>query len=218
MSVFCVRWTVAAAIAPQPWLACSRCGDARPFVSSRKFRVNANGRTIDAWLIYRCSSCAATWNRPVIERRKVRDIDPRMLEALRANDPDWERRVAFDVEDLRRRAVRIQEFAEVEVRKEATAEPPPDPSRVDIRIAVPHPVSLRIDRLLAAGLGLSRQRIHRLHVGGLLAIMPERSRPLRRPVQDGMRINIGLAAGTEALAIAGAACGVARFSPGAAAD
>ena len=111
MSVLCVRWTVATVVAPQPWLACSRCGSARPFVSSGKFRVNASGRTLDAWLVYKCSACAATWNRPVIERRKVRDIDPRMLEALQANDPGWERRVAFDVEDVLGREVEAAERA-----------------------------------------------------------------------------------------------------------
>ena len=61
---------------PQPWLACSRCRDIRPFRCSEKFRLNANGKRLDAWLIYRCGSCDNTWNRPVLERRNRRDIDP----------------------------------------------------------------------------------------------------------------------------------------------
>ena len=58
-------------LAPDPPLAvrrCRRCDRARPFRSSGRFRVNANGRRLDIWLVYRCTACEASWNRPVHER------------------------------------------------------------------------------------------------------------------------------------------------------
>ena len=84
---FRVRWTIIPQIAPQPWIACSGCGGLRAFQSSGKIRLNANGRRLDAWLIYKCLACEKTWNRPIFERQTVRDISPAVLDALQSNDP-----------------------------------------------------------------------------------------------------------------------------------
>ena len=72
---------------PRPWLACSRCRGIKPFRCSEKFRLNANGKRLDAWLIYRCASCDNTWNRPVLERRNRRDIDPACPARARGKRP-----------------------------------------------------------------------------------------------------------------------------------
>ena len=98
-----VLWTVVLRIAPQPWLNCNRCRGIRLFRSSGKIRVNANGKRLDAWLIYKCISCDSTWNRPILERRHVRTLDPLFLMSLRASDPELMRRLAFDAEKLRRK-------------------------------------------------------------------------------------------------------------------
>ena len=93
----CVLWTIVPCITPRPWLGCGTCGQVKPFSSSDKIRLNANGRRLDAWLIYKCSTCDATWNRPVIERQPVKSLDPDFLAALQANDPGLVRRSAFDL-------------------------------------------------------------------------------------------------------------------------
>ena len=54
----------------------STCGDSRRFRSSGKVRLNANGRKLDAWLIYKCESCDRTWNLPLLERAVVGGLDP----------------------------------------------------------------------------------------------------------------------------------------------
>src|SRR5216683_7280150 len=117
-----VQWTIVPRIAPQPWLKCNRCRGTRRFRSSEKIRVNANGKRLDAWLIYKCTSCDSTWNRPILERRHVRTIDPLFLMSLRTNEPRLARRLAFDAEDLRRRASHVEEFGDVVVRKEMLSE------------------------------------------------------------------------------------------------
>ena len=83
-----VQWTLTPKIAPQPWIACRGCGVLKPFRSSDKIRLNANGRKLDAWLIYKCVTCDNTWKRTLFERLDVRDIQPTVLEALQSNDPD----------------------------------------------------------------------------------------------------------------------------------
>ncbi|MGO6906217.1 DUF1062 domain-containing protein, partial [Rhizobium ruizarguesonis] len=152
-----VRWTILPKTAPQPWIVCSGCGGLRAFRCSDKIRLNANGRKLDAWLIYKCSTCEKTWNRPIFERRNVRDIDPAVIEALQSNDPDCIRAEAFNLEALRRKSLRVDEFAEFEIAKEMQQETA-NWTRLEIELMVPLPSSTRLDRLLASELQVSRTR------------------------------------------------------------
>ena len=186
-----VLWTVVPRIAPQPWLNCKRCRGIRLFRSSEKFRVNANGKRLDAWLIYKCTSCDSTWNRPILERRHVRTIDPLFLMSLRANDPELARRLAFDGENLRRKVGLVEKFDDVVVRKEVLSESMTPARWLEILCAVPEMTGVRVDRLLATGLHLSRSRIRNLQDTGDLAVSPEGSR-MRTAARDGMRVTIDL--------------------------
>ncbi|NGN42173.1 DUF1062 domain-containing protein [Mesorhizobium sp. CGMCC 1.15528] len=206
-ALLCVQWTIISQTAPQPWLPCRRCGDIRPFSNSGKARVNANGKRIDAWLIYRCVDCDGTWNRPLLERRNVRTIDPDLLHALRTNDPEWTARLAFDLDDLRRSAERVEEFGNVEVRKSVVSGNPHCAAKMEIRLHAPSKTSLRVDRLLASELGLSRSRIQALHDKGFLTASAD-SQFMRRPAKDGMCIAIDLSGESDALPITKAAAGV----------
>ena len=144
-----VQWTIIPRTAPQPWLTCSRCGEARRFRSSGKIRVNANGKRVDAWLIYKCTGCGSTWNRPILERRHVRTIEPDFLMSLHTSESMLTRRLAFDVEELRRRAGRVEEFDDALVTKNVLSEGTTPTCQLEILCSVPEPVGLRVDRLLA---------------------------------------------------------------------
>lgn len=182
-----VQWTIIARTAPQPWLGCNRCGEARRFRSSDRIRVNANGKRVDAWLIYKCTSCGGTWNRPILERRPVRTIEPEFLMSLHASEPALTRRLAFDVAGLRRSAGRIEEFDDALVIEKVLSERTVSTRRLEILCSVPEPVGLRVDRLLARELRLPRSRIHGLAEAGDLVVFPQGSH-LRRAVRDGMRL------------------------------
>ena len=153
--------------------------------------MNANGRRIDAWLIYKCLACENSWNRPLLERRNVGDIDPSMLRALQTNDPDLVRRIVFDVDDLRRRAERIEESAAVTIDKKILSGGEA-PTRLDIALVVPAPTSLRADRMLANEFDAPRAKIQELSAKKRLTLFPHGAKMLRRPVRDGMRISIAL--------------------------
>jgi hypothetical protein len=196
-----VQWTVTSLIAPRPWLTCGRCGGIKPFQSSGKARLNANGKRLDAWLIYKCTDCENTWNRPLFERRNVRDIDPLLLEALQANDHRRIEALAFDVDGLRRSAGRLEEFAEAKVAKRVLNGDPAafDGIRIDLR--VPLPCCLRLDRLLAAELGVSRTKIHDLQGAGGLKLSPTGDRMLRRPVREGMVLELDVTSASERMLV-----------------
>jgi hypothetical protein len=187
-----VRWTITPKTAPQPWLACSTCGTQRAFQSSDKVRLNANGRRLDAWLIYKCLICDKTWNRPLFERRNVRDIDPQVLEALEANDAAWIRAESFNLDALRRKAQRIDEFPDVEIAKQVLEETA-GWTRLAIELIVPLAVATRLDRLLSGEFQLSRTRLQALHETGLLHTLPERADMLRRRVSSGIDVIVDLA-------------------------
>lgn len=187
-----VRWTIVPKIAPQPWIVCSSCGGPRAFQSSDKIRLNANGRKLDAWLIYKCMTCDKTWNRSIFERKSIRDIDSVTLDALQSNDLNWIRAEAFNSEALRRKAQRIDEFADAEVRKELVQDCP-GWTRLEIELSVPFPASPRLDRLLASELPISRSQLATLHESGLLQANTHRTDMLRRHIKNGFRITLDLA-------------------------
>jgi hypothetical protein len=183
-NVLRVQWTIVPQKPPQPWLNCNRCRGLRLFESSGKVRVNAQGKRLDAWLVYNCIACKNSWNRPIFERRSVREVEAPLMNALLRNDPDYVRRLALDVEDLRRRSERIAEFPGVDVRKEALNRPTSPVDVLELRLVAPFPISLRLDRLLATELKLSRAHVEKLAASDVLRISTAGVRALRRHVKD----------------------------------
>ncbi len=184
--VLCVQWTIIPANAPEPWLNCNRCRSTMPFRTSGKIRVNANGKRVDAWLIYKCASCDSTWNRPILERRHVSTIEPQLLASLQANDPELFRRLAFE---KWRRKLKVEHFDDVTVRKKVVSENTQPASRLEIVCVVPEMTGVRVDRLVANELRLSRSRIQNMQNVGHLAACPG---GLSRPLRDGLRVRIEL--------------------------
>lgn len=191
-NILSVRWTIIPQVAPQPWLHCSRCRASRYFRSSDRIRVNANGRRIDAWLIYRCIACDDTWNRPVVERREVSSLGRPLLQSLQTNDPDLVHRLAFDVASLRRWTAEVREFDDVLVARQVLSEGTRPFRRLEIECRVPLATGLRADRLLASELGLSRSAIRKLERSSQLVTGPP-GVDLRRPLRDGLRLTIDTA-------------------------
>ena len=185
-----VRWTITPKIAPQPWIACSGCGKLNAFRSSGKVRLNANGRKLDAWLIYKCLTCDKTWNRSIFERQNVREIDPRILEALHSNDPQWIWAEAFNMQALRRKSQRVDEFAEYDVAKGVVHEAAFFKT-IEIELQVALPVNMRLDRLLATELKISRTRLQVLSDGGTIRMTSDESDVvMRRRIKTGVVISI----------------------------
>ena len=120
----------------------------------------------------------------------MRAIDPDFLASLQGSEPALTRRLAFDVESLRQRAGRVEEFDDVFVVKSLPLKSVMPARRLEILCSVPEPVGLRVDRLLANELRLSRSRIQRLAEAGDLVVFPSVS-SLHRPVRDGMRLVLG---------------------------
>jgi hypothetical protein len=183
-----IRWRIVPLDLPRALRPCAGCGGIRPFVSSGRFRVNAQKRRLDVWLIYRCSTCAHTWNREILARVAAERVDPVALSAFLRNDSDIARCHATDRLALARAGTRIEEVAGWRVERPDGAWPAPHEGGPDIRIELADAGAPRLDRLLATELGLSRTVLARSVEAGRLRIEPGGAPSLRRPVRDGTRI------------------------------
>jgi len=92
-------WKVVPSSTPKMIRKCTRCHSNR-FSSSDKFRINANKKIIDVWLIYKCTECDFTVNRTIISRKNVSCIDRTLLARLLENDIELARHYAFDTNFL----------------------------------------------------------------------------------------------------------------------
>lgn len=191
-SLLQVQWRVTPLKLPRPWLPCARCDARRPFVCSGKFRVNAQKKRIDAWLIYRCAHCEQNWNFPVLERCPVNAIEPALLRALTESDAALARHHAFDLVRLGRYSLEIEAFPELQVEKRLLSSVAAEAGRAEIEILAASALGIRLDRLLAVELGLSRGRIERLERRGALSVSPNVNRTLSQVARNGQRIRIEL--------------------------
>jgi hypothetical protein len=173
---------------------CSRCSGAKPFACSLKFRTTAQKKRLDVWLIYRCSACDEVWNLPIYERAAIGEVDP--LDAIARNDAGLALRHAFDRVRLSRHGT-IEESSEVAIRRTHQSGCLRTAGAIAIALALARPCGMRLDRLLALGLGLSRGEIGRLHETGALSAT---RKALRNSAADGQVVAIDLAPLDPALA------------------
>jgi hypothetical protein len=65
---------------------CKKCGRKTEYKSSGLFRVNAQRKSLDIWLIYKCQDCSTTWNVTIFSRMNPKAFDPDLLERFHNND------------------------------------------------------------------------------------------------------------------------------------
>ncbi len=193
-SLLQVQWRVTPLKTPRPWLHCPRCDARTPFVSSGKFRVNAQKKRLDAWLVYRCAQCEQSWNFPVLERCPVNGIEPAALRALTENDAALAWRHAFDLTRLGWHSSQIESFSELSVEKQLLSPREDLATHAEIAIAAPYDSGVRLDKLLASELAMSRSAIERLADVNALVIRPANRRGLKQWVRDGQKITLDLGA------------------------
>ncbi|QEX16551.1 hypothetical protein FRZ44_18460 [Hypericibacter terrae] len=193
-SLLQVQWRVTPLKTPRPWLHCPRCDARTPFVSSGKFRVNAQKKRLDAWLVYRCARCEQSWNFPLLERCPVNGIEPATLRALTENDAALAWHHAFDLTRLGRHSSQIESFAELSVEKQLLSPRDGVATHAEIAIAAPYDCGVRLDKLLASEFGLSRSAIERLADAKALIVLPASRRTLKQGARDGQKITLDLGA------------------------
>ena len=189
-----VRWNVEPLEPPRIWRHCGHCGRKRPFSSSGKFRSNTQKKRLDVWLIYRCAVCGRTWNYPLFERRPVGEIAPPLFEAIARNCAGTARCFASDATRLRAYVDRLEPCSEIKVEKAILEGTAAAPAHLAILLALAAPCDLRLERLLAKELGLSRSIVRKLAESRSLRVAPDSKSVLREAPRDGQMVTLDLAA------------------------
>ena len=172
------RWRIRPLELPRPWRYCASCASARAFVCSERFRVNAQKKSLDVWLNYRCASCIDVWKFPLFERRSVSEIGGALLDGFARHDAAAVWKYAFDIARLRPYVIRVDSEVRVEVERTPFACDAAEPGWLCIHFEVPFPCEIRLGRVLATELGISRSSLER-------RVPPQWCDALRKRVRDG---------------------------------
>lgn len=150
-----------ATAAPVALRPCGTCGADAEFASTGLFRVNAQKKRLDVWLIYRCATCGSVWNSAVISRGRPGSIDREELERFTGNDPVMALWCALDVGLLRRNGARRGKVAFV-----VEGDRPAGGEDCRVEIDGGDLAGLRLAEVLRAKLGVSRSGLERLVEAG----------------------------------------------------
>jgi hypothetical protein len=157
------NWAVVPTCLPLVRRRCHACA-AGLFRSSGKFRVNANHKLLDAWLLALCTGCGDTTKLTVLERVTVRSVRPELLDRMHDNDRDLAAELLRDPIVQRRNRVSLD--WENAWRLETDGSDHPGSEAVDVSVRFAAPIPVRPVRLIAEGCGLSRAEVEKLIVEG----------------------------------------------------
>ena len=160
-----IDWVVMPTCLPTVLLRCHACASER-FRANGKFRVNANHKLLDAWLLALCTACGDTAKLTVLERMNVRSVRPDLLDRMHDNDP----RLAAELlqDPVVRRRNRIALDWDDAWRLDTGGTDHLDREVIDVSVRFAAKIPLRPVRLIAEGFGLSRAEVGRLIAEGKL--------------------------------------------------
>ncbi|MEV6195888.1 DUF1062 domain-containing protein [Streptomyces sp. NPDC051920] len=136
------------------------------FRTSGKFRVNANHKLIDVWLLALCTGCGETTKLTVMERAHVRSVRPETLDRAHDNDPSLAAELLEQPALLRRNRVALD--WEGAWRLDTGGSDHLDREVIDVSVRFAARIPVRPARLIAEGCGLSRAEVERLVADGKL--------------------------------------------------
>ncbi|MGW7754478.1 DUF1062 domain-containing protein [Streptomyces violaceusniger] len=159
------NWVVMPTCPPTVLRRCHACASER-FRANGKFRVNANHKLLDAWLLVLCTACGDTAKLTVLERMNVRSVRPELLDRMHDNDPGLAAELLQD--PVVRRRNRIALDWDNAWRLDTGGSDHLDREVIDVSVRFAARIPVRPLRLIAEGCGLSRAEVARLITEGKL--------------------------------------------------
>jgi len=159
------NWVVMPTCLPTVLRRCHACASER-FRANGKFRVNANHKLLDVWLLVLCTACGDTAKLTVLERMNVRSVQPELLDRMHDNDPGLAAELLQD--PVVRRRNRIALDWDNAWRLDTGGSDHLDREVIDVSVRFAARIPVRPVRLIAEGCGLSRAEVERLITEGKL--------------------------------------------------
>ncbi|MDX3071019.1 DUF1062 domain-containing protein [Streptomyces sp. NPDC088354] len=158
-------WAVVPTCMPLVLRRCHTCASER-FRANGKFRVNANHKLLDAWLLVLCTACGDTAKLSILERVNVRSLRPELLDRLHDNDASLAAELLQDPAVQRRNRIALDWDGAWRLDTGGSGHLDDEVIDVSVRFAARIPV--RPVRLIAEGFGLPRAEVERLITEGNL--------------------------------------------------
>ena len=160
------QWLVCPTGLPLIRRRCPSCPSAQ-YRADGKFRVNANHKLLDIWLLALCVRCEKTVKLTVLERVHVRAVDPSTLTRFHENDLELASKLLRDPGLLRRNGIALDWDGAWTLRK--TTVDVSAAEVIDTSVRFVQRIPIRLTTLLSAGLDVSRAEVHRLVAVGNLS-------------------------------------------------
>ena len=152
---------------------CSHC-DGDRFYCSDKFRMNAQKKNIDVWLIYRCVKCDNTCNMTLLSRTKTDLIDKKLFHSFSMNDREVAWQYAFSAGVASRNNLQLDyDSVEYEVINTVSLEDILNMSSeiISIRVKCDFDLNLKLSSLIKRCLPLSSTRLKLLFEKGYISLL-----------------------------------------------
>lgn len=157
------RWLVRATGLPVIRRRCRAC-PSTSYRTQGRFRVNANHKLLDVWLLALCDRCGETVKLTVLERVPVRSIEPALLDGFHGNLPALAARLLADPALAHRNDV-VLDWTDVWT-LETDPVVPPCAEVLDVSVHFVHRIPVRPTALIATGLRISRAEVTRYIAAG----------------------------------------------------
>lgn len=163
------QWVIRELGLPALVKACVSCRSLRHHPTG-KFRVNANGKLLDVWMLIRCERCGRTAKIPVHERTPVQVLGRERLRMFETNDPVMVRELAMDAGLARSSACQLDWSGTWELGTGLPSGGLEHPAPLTVTITFEIPVPIRVEKLLTTGFGLSRAAVRGLVYSGRIRL------------------------------------------------
>lgn len=159
-----ILWRVETVSAPKITRHCKRCGVETEHLCSDLFRVNAQKKSLDVWLIYRCSKCKSTWNLTVLSRINPKSIDSQLLDQYMNNDSALARQCSMNYSLHKQNGVKaaLPEYRIIGADANLGRE------QLRIEIIPDYPMDMRVSKIIREKLRLSQRELDELITKGFL--------------------------------------------------
>lgn len=188
-----LEWNITPLETPNVVRTCSGCSN-RQFKSSDKFRVNANKKTVDVWLIYKCTKCDSTWKMEVIVRKNVSSIDKELFCRFQENDIDLAWQYAFDKNCHSQNRIQINWDINYAVSGQLEELTLSREKIVNVVLKSKYELGISIKKIIQKVFPLSNRKLEQYYQGGVIMVKKEmnseRNAPLTSKIGYHCRIDI----------------------------
>jgi len=151
-------------LSPPPAIKyCKKCSKKTEHLCSGLFRINAQRKYLDIWLIYKCSDCDSTWNVTIYSRINPKRIAPEILDGFHSNNGELAKIYAMDTELIRKNGAEVGLPKYKILGANINFNTP-----IELHIKSPYPSGVKVSSLLRKKMNLSKNAFEQMITSGAI--------------------------------------------------